>query len=292
MWWVASLTLAATPAEQLATCCRAAGVAACPSELLAMGPGSSSTGISAGLVPAVHELTGVWKLRCGGGTAFEPQRTLVVTDPPTEGVVLGALDPAVASCFERSCALPSGVCLRSEQGKLRVVSCSDGRPPAAAMWSNPVQGPVPAAPASNLDLTVPQRPGLPCTAQASTRVPSNQQVDQGNDAIVAGDVALALDRYRAAITLHRCNAFAWAALGEALLQAGHPLPARHAFEGATSLMPAHFHAWTRLGEAQEQLGERGAAALSFRTALEKKPGHAPALAGMARLQQAPRQSSR
>jgi Tfp pilus assembly protein PilF len=306
MWWVASLALAAGPLEQLASCCRAAGAAACPSELFAMGPGSQARELSAGLTPSVHELVGIWKLRCAGGTAFEPQRTLVVTEPPVEGLVLGALDAAVASCFERSCMLPSGICLRSQQGKLHVVGCSDGLPPAAAMWSNPVRGPAPVAAAppavpqpspsgpapGGLDLAVPARPSLPCTAQASTRTLSNQQVDQGNDAVVAGDLALALDRYRAAITLHRCNAFAWAALGEALWQAGHPLPARDAFEGATALMPAHFHAWTRLGEAQEQLGEQGAAAVSFRRALEQKPGHAPALAGMARLQQAPRQSSR
>jgi hypothetical protein len=304
MWWAASLASAVTPAEQLAGCCRTAGAAACPSEILAMGPGSQSRELSTGLTPSAHELTGIWKLRCGGGTAFEPQRTLVVTERPTDGMVLGALDPAVASCFERSCALPSGICLRHQQGKLRVVGCSDGMPPVAAMWSSPVRGPTPVAaptPVSlapvatapgQLDVSVPDRPSIPCTAQPSTRTLSNDQVDQGNDAIVSGNLGLALDRYRAAITLHRCNAFAWAAMGEALWQAGHPLPARDAFEGATLLMPAHFHAWTRLGEAQEQLGQQGDAAVSFRRALEQKPGHVPALAGLSRLQQGPRPPSR
>lgn len=147
----------------------------------------------------------------------------------------------------------------------------------------PAAPPVAAGSRGPVDTEVPARPPSPCVPGRGMREPSNAQVDAGNDALVHGDPATALDRYRAAISVDRCNAFAWTALGDGLLALGSPLPAKAALEVATTLMPAHFHAWTSLGEALERAGDRAGAAAAYQRALSLRPGHPPALSGLGRV---------
>ncbi|MEQ1502580.1 MAG: tetratricopeptide repeat protein, partial [Myxococcota bacterium] len=130
---------------------------------------------------------------------------------------------------------------------------------------------------------VPPAPPIPCAVPGGLRDPSNAQVDAGNDEMVAGRLAVALDRYRAAITLNQCNATAWTALGDGLLQTGNAAAARAALEAATRLSPTHFHAWTSLGAALERTGDRSGAAAAYQRALQGQPGYPPATAGLARV---------
>jgi Flp pilus assembly protein TadD len=130
---------------------------------------------------------------------------------------------------------------------------------------------------------VPPPPPDPCVPNPALRDPSNAQVDAGNTAEVAGDLGQALDRYRAAISINQCNAFAWTALGDGLLKVGNAESARAALVTATRLMPTHFHAWTSLGEADEKLGDFDGARRAYRQALAARPGHPPAVAGLSRV---------
>lgn len=292
-WWSAVFLEAAagttipavpSPTESLSSCCSAVRTRSCPAELFAVGPGTTQASTPVGLV-----VNGGWTLRCASGATFEGDRSVTLSKsslPKPEGTVLGSIEPAVAACFVASCVLPEGLCLRSDTAGVAVVSCAGGGVPGAAAWRNPpavpATAPVTPAPIAHLDVALPPLPSLPCVPSPALREPSNAQVDEGNDAIVRGDLTLAADRYLAAITINRCNAYAWAALGDLLLQAGNPVPARPAFQAATGLMPAHFHAWTRLGEANERLGDRAAAKAAFEKALEARPGHPAAVAGLAR----------
>jgi Flp pilus assembly protein TadD len=134
-----------------------------------------------------------------------------------------------------------------------------------------------------VDPTLPPAPEIPCRS-TSLRVASNGQVDAGNEALVSGSLAKALDHYRAALTMDRCNAVAWTALGDGLISAGHPHEARTALDLATQLMPTHAHAWTRLGDASELDGDPQAAAFAYQNALAHNPGYVPAAQGLDRVQ--------
>lgn len=135
-----------------------------------------------------------------------------------------------------------------------------------------------------ISFEVPDPAPDPCRPSAAMRQPSNQQVDEGNEALVQNDMGTALNKYRAAITINQCNAFAWAALGDALLAVSRPGEARVALESATRLMPTHFRAWTGLGSAAEATGDRAAAQQAYQRALTEQPGYTPAAEGLRRMQ--------
>jgi tetratricopeptide (TPR) repeat protein len=137
------------------------------------------------------------------------------------------------------------------------------------------------------DLTVPEAPSLPCVPNQALREASLAQTDLASEALVAGDVPLALGKFRAALAMDECNAYAWAALGEALYNHESLQGARTAFSAATELMPKHFYAWTRLGQAAEQSGDLPAASVAYRNALNARPEHGPAVDGLERVSAAP-----
>jgi tetratricopeptide (TPR) repeat protein len=99
---------------------------------------------------------------------------------------------------------------------------------------------------------------------------------------MAGEYATALNKYRAAITINACNAFAWAGMGEALVQLEEPNAAKKALRVATRLMPTHYQAWTNLGRAEEATGRTSEAAAAYEKALAAHPGHGPADEGLRR----------
>jgi tetratricopeptide (TPR) repeat protein len=193
--------------------------------------------------------------------------------------------------------------------RIGIVACNDNGPPTDGMWRNPPKAPAgpvfvggrmlgsavqasgsstaptvgAQAPGRNVDRTVPAPPPEPCIPNPALREASNGQVEAGNAAIVSSQLGEALDRYRAALSMNQCNAYAWTALGDALLQTGDSERARAALVVATRLMPAHFHAWTSLGQAEERLGDRTAARRAYQQALAAKPGYAPAAAGLSRI---------
>ncbi len=312
-----SLLVALASAEPVAppalkACCDAAGASQCPDRLLAIGPGTDQR-----VSPDGATATGLWALACATGATFEPQTEVTTTHPFPPASVLTPVLPSAMACFQASCRLPEATCLRFDGNRVKLARCDDGSDVGEAMWHGPPRAPgravviggrvlngdghsassaptrstvrpaqasPPVAPAQPLDARVPRAAPDPCRATGSLRAPSNQQVDEGNEAMVAGQTGHALDKYRAAITINKCNAFAWAALGDALLLGGHAAPATESLMVATRLMPSNLHAWITLGRALEQIGDRSRAAEAYRAALDQKPGHAPAAQGLSRVQ--------
>lgn len=285
----------------LSACCAAVGEGVCPDRLEAVGATSAQTPS-----PTGAQVVGVWTLQCATGASWDPAARRSLRSMVPAGTVVSPVPPEAVGCFDAACRLPEGLCVRWTGERVQVVQCADGAAPSDFQWTapgrsprraavisgrlvgtGPTPAPAPVAPArpvaANVDTSVPPLPPEPCIPSSALREPSNQQVDAGNEAIVAGDLGTAIDRYRAAITINKCNAFAWVALGDALLQVGSPRTALPALQAATRLMPTHFHAWTRLGEAAEQNGDRVAAAAAYTRALEVKPDHAPAAQGLQRV---------
>lgn len=153
-------------------------------------------------------------------------------------------------------------------------------PPAVIRADTPA--PAGTVDKARIDLAVPNDPPTPCRAAAALYDESGSQVDLGNEAAMQADWQTALGKYRAAITINQCNAFAWASLGESLLTLEEPARARSALAVATRLMPTHFQAWSDLGRAEEALGRPAEATVAYRKALELRPGYGPADEGLQR----------
>jgi hypothetical protein len=299
--WLAS-AFAADPS--LTSCCAATGATACPDVLTAVGPVSSQ---AAGPQGQGTTITGLWTLTCSSGAAWDGAAAATVSKSYPSGTVLTPLLPSAAACFETTCTLPTGACVHSDGKRTWVAGC-DGKDLSDAAWRaaprpghpavvvagrvlgatiQPGGGAaavVPApAPAVALDAKVPAAPPDRCNTAPALREPSNQQVDAGNEAVVKGNAAEAADRYRAAISINQCNAFAWTALGEVFANAARPAEASSALTAATRLMPTNFHAWTVLAKVREQQGDVPGAVQAYQRALAARPGHAPAVEGLARL---------
>jgi len=294
---IIALLLAPAHAEApaLDACCQAAAAADCPETIFAVGV--ESTQISS---PTGTSVSGAWALSCGAGPAWDAGFRGTSSHSTTAGTVLGALSAEAVACFDAACRLPEGTCLRPTGGSAELARCDGRSAPGDQVFTGPLRparGAVvvgsrvlgttePTAPpvaAAAIDATLPPAPELPCKP-SSLRVASNSQVDAGNEALVSGSLAKALDHYRAALTMDRCNAVAWTALGDGLISAGRPHEARTALDLATQLMPTHAHAWTRLGDASELDGDRQAAVLAYQNALAHSPGYAPAAQGLDRVQ--------
>ena len=289
------VTAAFADAPALDACCLAAGLTDCPETVFALG--DDSTQISG---PTGTKVSGAWALSCTTGPAWDDAFHGTSAQSVTTGSVLGGLSAGAAACFDASCRLPEGTCMRASGPTVMLSRCNGAPLAGDVAFEAPLRearGAVvigsrvvgsgdapPAAPVVEADPTLPDPPAMPCKAATSLRLAANDQIDAGNEAVVANDLPTALDRYRAALTMDRCNAQAWAALGDALLSAGYPAEARTALDLATQLMPTHAHAWTRLGEASEAEGDRQAAQTAYRKALVESPGYAPAEQGLHRVQ--------
>ncbi len=308
--WLASASLAGVSGYQ--ACCSATGATRCPLAMIALGPGSEIHGSVSGF--NVH---GLWTLSCADGPIFEPSKSRPVSVGTDLGVVLTALPPQATACFDASCALPPDLCIRHEGDISRIYRCSNGLFADEEVWFAPAstdtsavvlmgrivratrdlsatsadppavigkRAPTPRDPAV-AGFRVPAAPPDPCRTNFSVRDASNQQVDEGNAAIITADLSLALKKYRAAITINHCNAYAWAAMGELLVNLGAPEQAVPVLTVATRLMPRHHIAWANLGRASEDTGDLQSAESAYDRALEIQPGHAPAKEGLERARQ-------
>lgn len=290
----------------LGSCCAAIGATACPDALSAVGPASSQVATADGKGTTI---TGLWTLSCAAGASWDGLAATTVSKPYPTGSVLTPLLPSAAACFETTCTLPTGACIHSDGKRIWVAGC-DGRDLPDVGWRTPPRqghpavvvagrvlgatiqpggaaGPPAPGPApttgARVDPKVPAAPPERCNTSPALREPSNQQVDAGNEAVVQGNLPEAADRYRAAISINPCNAFAWAALGEVLSNAAHPAEAGQALVAATRLMPTNFHAWTVLGKVREQQNDVPGAIAAYQRALAAKPDHAPAAEALRRL---------
>jgi Flp pilus assembly protein TadD len=109
----------------------------------------------------------------------------------------------------------------------------------------------------------------------------------GDEQARQDDDRRAVEEYRAALALDRCNGYAWAALGTTAARAGQPDKAALALAQAVQLLPRHYNAWTDLGAAYEALGRVELARESYRAALQARPGHQPAEDALRRLDRTP-----
>ena len=279
-------------------CCREAGLAGCPTTLRVYGDGSLAEREG-----AAWRIKGMWRLDCEEGVRFDPGATAVVSETPRAGLVVRLASPAATvRCFEQTCPLPGGACLLEDPGEqFRLGRCSDGQPLSAAeMLQPPVISsaapriapqtppprevvPLPEPIALGLTLSLPAAPSAACEVAEVLRAESRKHVALGDQARVAGQWAQAAQEYQAALTLDRCDAPAWSALGLLALRGGQWAVARDALQVATRLDPESYRGLTALGEAQEQLGASRAAAAAYRAALMLAPDHAPAAWGLARL---------
>ena len=312
MWILTLLTAFATP-EAYRSCCDLVSTA-CPDPLSVQGPGTVSSPDGAGA-----SLRGLWSFSCQHGAFFDPQASVRLTVSVPDGTILTPISPQAAACFEAACALPKPLCLHSDAQGSRAVACgttapgtgthyrspagppsmpvvvrgrvlraslvtsSPGTPPPASTPVSAATTASPPPPSGDVDLTLPPAPPDPCIPDNALRAASNAQVDEGNEAMLAADLPGAVDKYRAAVTIMRCNAFAWAALGDTFVQLGHNAPAQTALTHATRLMPTHYQAWSNLGLAFERLGQSYKAKEAYQKSLSAKPGYPPATRGLARV---------
>lgn len=147
----------------------------------------------------------------------------------------------------------------------------------------PAEGPLPVV----MDYDLPAAPGSRCKTSEVVAGEATRRLDLGDDSRLRGDHQQAAEEYRAAVTLDRCNAIAWAALGQLALSSDNIEKAVYALEVATALRPDHYGALTSLGLAYEASGRNGQARDAFTRALSRRPGHPAAEDGLGRVRGLP-----
>ncbi len=276
--------------------CRADGLAGCPTRIRVYGEGSTIKKEGAS-----WRVLGVWWLDCDTGAAFDAGATVVLDHPPDAGEILRQASPAAAvRCFSQSCALPAGACVTESSGLFQLIRCTDGQALSAAELARTTAAPATApatAPSTaavvplpvlsghiTVDVRLPDAPTDACQSSASVQEESRKRVSLGDVARLHGELDEAVQEYLVALTLDRCSAYAWAALGQVMLQGSRPIEAIRALQIATTLNPQHYSAFTALGEALERMGQLDRAAIAYTQALGVQPGHLPASQGLARVQ--------
>lgn len=132
-------------------------------------------------------------------------------------------------------------------------------------------------------LALPADPPDPCApAPDAVRSESRRRVGTGDDLRIVGRAEDALSDYRAALTMDKCNGYAWMSIAQlASDQARTDLSIR-ALRNATRLLPAHPGAFLMLGKALEAFGQTRSAADAYKRATELSPSNAEAIEGYMR----------
>ncbi|MCB9764281.1 MAG: tetratricopeptide repeat protein [Alphaproteobacteria bacterium] len=201
-------------------------------------------------------------------TVTQPAVTQPAVTPPTQAAPVAQPTPVAQPAPQ-----PTAVTIPSAQ-------------PAAV--AAPTQVSIGGQPDADVDVSAPKRPPQTCNTAAALIKESTRHVDLGNEAEVSAQLGKAADEYRAAITMHPCNAFAWVALGRLALRVGRPDQAVQSLEIGLELAPNHYGAATELGRAYEALGQRARAIDAYNAALAANPQHAPARQALVRLGATPR----
>ncbi len=159
-----------------------------------------------------------------------------------------------------------------------------GSPPFASGAPAPAYGaPLAAAPEAPPVLELPPDPPDPCAdAMDAVRGESRKRVGSGDDFRIAGKPAEALRDYRAALTMDKCNGYAWMSIAQIATDQGRTDLSVRALRNTTRLLPAHPGGWMMLGKAYESIGQRTLAADAYRKATELAPGNAEAVEGYMR----------
>ena len=147
--------------------------------------------------------------------------------------------------------------------------------PLAATPPQPAAGPA--------TLALPDDPPDPCgAAPDAIRAEARKRVGTGDDHRLADRVDEALRDYKAALTLDRCNGYAWMSIAQLAADGGRTDLVIRALKNTTRLVPRYPAAWSMLGRAYETFGQRSMAADAWRTATELAPGNAEAIEGYMR----------
>lgn len=312
--------LAESPAYE--ACCVAVGAQTCPAQVDVIGTGSTTRPTAEGIeITGLWTLRcgspNAWradaKATLRGAAAQGPT--------PTAGRVITEVSPDAMRCFEAACNFTPDLCFTPSRQGTSAVHCGTQEPaadallrrspdarsvavilkgqvrrayrqaPGAAARSDATT-PIPrgshtpataSSPVAGFDASLPDLPPNPCPTKSGLREPSNEQVQRGDSRRVEGDLATAGGHYRAAISVNRCNAFAWSGLGHTFLAAGYPSSAIDAFNAATRLMPGLVAAWVSMGAAHEALSDPAEARKAYSAALRYQSGHPEAEAALRRL---------
>ncbi|MCK6507154.1 tetratricopeptide repeat protein [Myxococcota bacterium] len=143
----------------------------------------------------------------------------------------------------------------------------------------PAEGPLPVT----MAWALPAGPGARCSTADAVAAEATRHLDMGDDARLRGEHQQAADEYRVAVTLDRCSAIAWTALGQLALAADDTEKAVAALEYAVALRPSHYGALTSLGLAYEARGRMAEAADAFGRAIALRPGNPAAEDGLGRV---------
>jgi hypothetical protein len=321
-WWVVASAVGGTRGYQV--CCAAAGGTACPTEIHAAGPGTQATtesgvvrltgiwklscdgraGFDKGATQVVATMpvdgTVLTPMAAKAAECFEaacsiPAALCLHYDGERSRVIECATGNAAPSpMWQTSSAEDTrAVVVSGRVLAVRTASASAAAPVAGARVYQANQPsevlqppPTVASPIDTRgwDLSVPPEPPDPCRGASGLRDASASQVDAGDEAAMQGDYKNAIARDRAAISINSCNAFAWAAMGEAFLAVNEHPRARTTLTVATRLMPNHYQAWTNLGKTEEAMGRYAEAADAYRKALKARAGYPPAEEGLLRTQ--------
>ena len=186
--------------------------------------------------------------------------------------------------------VPTGGKVVVIDGKPLVASPVTASPPAAPTAAVPAAPPVAVAPPTPpapvntpLPVELPPDPPEPCpAAPEAARSESRKRVSTGDDLRVAGRVDDALRDYKAALTMDKCNGYAWMSISMLAEQQGRTDLAIRALKNTTRLLPAHPGAFLMLGKAYESFGQRSLAATAYRRATDLAPSNAEAIEGYMR----------
>ncbi len=130
---------------------------------------------------------------------------------------------------------------------------------------------------------LPSDPPDPCTpAPDAVRTESRKRVGSGDDFRIAGRTSEALKDYRAALSMDKCNGYAWMSIAQVAVDLARTDLAIRALRNTTRLLPAHPGGWMMQGKAYEAFGQRTLAAQAFKKATELAPGNAEAIEGYMR----------
>ncbi len=139
-------------------------------------------------------------------------------------------------------------------------------------------------PMTQLTVGLPKDPPQDCEAPSDElHSEARKQVMAGDDLRLAKDVSGAVSKYRAALSMDTCNAYAWFGLGESAIVLNRQDIAIRALHNTITLMPQNYGAWLDLGQAYEAIRQVDAAVAAYQQALAAKPGLQAAVDGLARL---------
>lgn len=217
--------------------------------------------------------------------ALKSNADLDLLAPAPRELAAAPAQPAPAAAPAPVAATPVAAAATSQPAPVAAPAPVTVAPAAAPAAPRPAASPAAKQGAiDQLIAALPKDPPTTCKAPAEAlRSQARLQVMAGDDLRLERDDNSAVQKYRAALAMDACNAYAWLGLAESAIGLQRPDLSVRALKNTTTLMPRHYGAWTELGQAYEALGQRALAIDAYRTALTIQANHPAAVAGLQRL---------